>query len=77
MPENSQSERTSFSGEDHAISGSNRAAPEMRGPPAVIQRAARGIMSDAGHHARAWVAASSSLFVSASFLEVCAFSAAW
>jgi CRP-like cAMP-binding protein len=59
------------------ISGPNRAAPEIRGPPSSARQAAPVITSDPGSHARAWVAASSSLLVSVSFFAVFAFSAAW
>lgn len=59
-----------------SLSGPERSAPEMRGPPSLARQAAPVVTSDAGGHARAWVAASSSLLVSASFFAVCAFSAA-
>src|SRR5690606_32746429 len=59
------------------ISGPDWAATEMRGPPSLARQAAPVFTSDAGGYARAWVAASSSLLVSASFFAVLAFSAAW
>jgi CRP-like cAMP-binding protein len=59
------------------ISGPDRTAPEMKGPPSRVWQAAPVIRSDAEGQARACFAASSSLLVSASFFAVCAFSAAW
>ena len=49
----------------------------MRGPPSITWRAAPDVTSDAEGPARAGVAATSFLLVSAAFFGVFAFWAAW